>query len=527
MANRRSFSYVLVVVLALVAVGALVGWTWARRSAGAAALRQELWTETGLPRDLADRAGELRELRLPAGVNRLDWLGAELQHLEIGGLGPDARISMPQHLRSLGSLGEVAAVHLDRLPAGMVALRVPNSRLRSWPALPHGIVEVQVAGIEGLGELPGSVRRLIAHGVRIDDLWRLPPVDTLVLSGREVRSIEGMPPSVRSLTLRHTALRSLEQLPDTLERLTLVRNADLDPLDPTRLPSGLVSLTLEDQTVVAAEGLEREGDEASCGAWPCHLRALHLRRVQPEQRGQAIPAPPAGLSELEADAWILPDLAALPPHLETLHLHSWEGVGLGALPESVRSLTLEGKAGALLETLSAPVEILSVIGLTGPTLADLSAVPASVIELDLSGSEVGRLEPLPERLKALTFRQYPLAKLPQHLGVDGVGLPATLERLDLSSSKQLTSLEGLAGLPLLKELRIRGTQVGSTAGLPPSLEVLDLTATPISRLTALPPGLEELHFGQFQLEGLDGLPESVRRLVIEDQAVPLRHASNP
>src|SRR4051794_21092936 len=97
-----------------------------------------------LSEDLPDFADQIRELRLPQRVDRLDWLPHRLEILLAGRTSVTRLDDLPRSLRMLDVSG-APVEHIEELPASLVSLDLSWTRVESLKNLPEGLESLALA----------------------------------------------------------------------------------------------------------------------------------------------------------------------------------------------------------------------------------------------------------------------------------------------------------------------------------------------------------------------------------------------
>jgi len=396
---------------------------------------------------------------------------------------------------------------LHLLPRNLASLDASCERIRSLAGIPPSVrhLGLSLSGVTSLAGLPSSVESLNVSNTGISDIDSLSARDIRVLdiSTRPFRNMKLLPRSVTSLKLQHEDISELEGLPDEL-----------------------VDLEVRGTTISSLKGL------------PKKLRRLVLARNPALVKLDALPQ---HLSELDTDVFTA-SAAEVPQSLRSLIL---TGIQIDNLPHQgirrleLRKSTVTSDLPVSLQVLRYhdafyPVDIdklppgLRRLKVIWPRGADFNRLPKQLMELDLSRSEhltsisgIGRVSelnisstPIPD------FRDVPRSVTTLRFELcTAKGLsefPADLERLYLGGCEQLELLENLPNS--LKELDIRQTSISHLGELPGSLQRLDISNTKLSgRLPKLPPNLVEITLHSGQIDSLKGLPGSVRKISFVNQ----------
>jgi Leucine-rich repeat (LRR) protein len=439
----------------------------------------------GLPGDLPHYLGQLRSLKVPASVTRLDWLPATLEELDASQTAVSTLPYVPPGLQRLDLSFAKNLACLPRLPSSLKELDVRYTQLQGpWTNSQHleslHLGGDQVKTLEGLSE---SLFEVTIDDARIQSTAGLPRfLQSLSISGAAssesgeplLKNLGKLPPRLKELHLTNTGIEALKALPATLQSLTLINNVAME----VELPRFLVSLTLggDHQRMSSLEDLQFLNQLEL-------QRATSLKVLPPFLRDLRVAAPGRWSQQLTPSLkslWVMSDTAVNPPALPRgLEDLRWRGASnVKGLPPGLQRLDIG----------SSP-------------LTDLADLPPKVTSLDVS-STIVPIDKLPARLQSLQFRFCPFREVS--------GLPRSLRRLDLSGSAHLTTLD-LRSLSL-ERLDISQTAISEVPVLPPTLQELDISNTPIAKLQNLPAGLRSLTVHKGQLHSLAGLPHSVTKL---------------
>src|SRR5436305_9760268 len=260
--------------------------------------------------------------------------------------------------------------------------------------LPRGLIEKQRQLTEL--SLPRSVDRLD---------WVADTIKILNASGTKIRSLRGLPASLRELDVSNTKIQSLASVPRGLKSLD-IREARIEHL--VGLPPHLVSLKVGNRKI------------------------FRLGRI------------PDSLQELYLENTSISALTGLPSHLRSLYIEGKSVENLDGLPETLKSLTLVNTNVKTLKNLPPSLQVLKLknnIHLRFQA-SDLPPLLTSLeIDLDqpspdLSGlkyltwfsdrRELSSPPPLPSFLSSLTLRKPGWTELPK--------LPRSLRALGLLSA---------------------------------------------------------------------------------------------
>ena len=381
----------------------------------------DLVPKWGVPSDVCTIQRQLTALRLPDTVESLGWLRAErLRELNVdGAVGLTRVAALPPSLRSLSLKG--AGVTSLSVPSCLQTLDITDTALESLrDVLPFGLRDLSLSEVRPsqLQYLPRSLETLhltqtnptrqLADLSFLEDLERL---RTLVLTGQEILSLEGIPPGVESLAVELGRLK-IALLPERLRRLSVTGG---NPWVAENMPRRIDGLSLDgwqpdgpllDSTPFLDGLTAREINLRNLGDLPDSILDLELYGNL-----KRLPDLPPNLQRLYVSADQLDrdgndgasDLDGLPESLEDLALFSYPAPTLPPLPPGLRSLDLSWSRVRDLEPLQA--------------LPDLR-------ELNLTGVGLGAgSPPLPDVVKKLVWQAYGQAELRE--------LPAMLEILDV------------------------------------------------------------------------------------------------
>jgi Leucine-rich repeat (LRR) protein len=433
--------------------------------AAACAPEEPTLLEQGLPEDLPRYAGQLEVLKIPKAVTRLDGLLSQrLKRLVARDATDLKRLpALPWSLRELDIRG-TAIPEFWSLPADLESFSVGGERIRTLAGLRRAhLLELtleSVPNLTTLADLPVSLQTLIVTGA-----------DRLT-------SVGVLPPRLKDLRLEKTQIRTLKGLPSTLRHMTLKGNAGMTVEFPPFLES--LAVDWKDAPIERLAFL-RELEAPSLArlrVLPSFLQSLQGPAFDPFLRDSA-----PSLSRLKLVSGTAADLPDLPSSLEELHWPA--GAKLDKLPPGLKHLSIPYSP-----------------------LLDLAALPEglALTDLDISGTQI-RVDTLPKTLQSLKFSFY-------SFGVVS-GLPPALHSLDVSESLRVETVD-VASLPLVR-LNVSKTSIAVMPKLPASLEELDISNTMISSLGDLDDlkklkKLRSLTLHAGQLESLAGLPESVVEL---------------
>lgn len=196
-------------------------------------------------------------------------------------------------------------------PVSLRRLSLVNAPAERVPALPPSLRALDLSWFRGrrLPRVPETLHELSLRWSNVDSLagLRLPFLETLDLSASGVRSLQDLPPSLRSLRFQWFPLAEAVPLPPRLERLDLSGSETLQRIGP--LPPTLLLLDVSQSEV------------EDLGALPKGLQRLDISNTRIRSL--------SGLSALA--------------HLESLTLHAGQVDSLEGMPRSVHSLTFVAK----------------------------------------------------------------------------------------------------------------------------------------------------------------------------------------
>ncbi|HWM94765.1 MAG TPA: hypothetical protein VN493_28690 [Thermoanaerobaculia bacterium] len=432
----------------------------------ACASQETTFREQGLPEDLPRYARQLEVLKVPAAVTRLDWLSSSQRLKRLVASDVTGLKHLPTLPRSLREL-DIRSTSIPgpwRLPADLESLTLGGDQVRAVTGLGSSLLELtleRVPNLSSLKGLPASLEKLS------------------VTEAPFLTHLGTVPPRLKELRLEKTQVRTLKGLPLSLRHITLKDNGAM----ATELPPFLESLAVKGPSVPMEQlAFLRNLDAPSLG----QLRVLptFLQSSQGPDFDSRVREVAPALIRLKLEGATAAEVPDLPSTLEELH---WPGgTKLDKLPPGLKRLY---------------------IPYPPPDLPppDLAALPEGLVltDLDISGTEI-RVDALPRTLQSLKFSSYRFAAVS--------GLSPSLRSLDISESPRVTAI-AVSALPLLR-LDVSGTSISKMPKLPVSLEELDISNTQISRLSNLD-GLGKLrsltlHAGQ--LESLAGLPANVTEL---------------
>jgi hypothetical protein len=391
--------------------------------------------------------------------------------------------------------------------------------------------------VNKLDWLPPKLRHLDAECENIEDLAGIPPhLIELDISSTRVRDLHLVPPGITHLNIASTNIGDDVNLRQYKTLRTL--NIALSKITSLRLPA-LSALTLGNADLNDLEGLPGNLDSLDLsGSSVTSLRRLPemLRRLRIKQNALGpIDYLPQHLDELDTDR-ILVRGVALPDSLRVLTT----SVPL-VVPQGLESLTLRGRPFPFamprglkklwMEWTTSELDLHDIPGtleslkLVWPEDGNFADLPRSLKVLDLSGSKtVSSLEGLAAPVTDLNlsgtgfrdFRSVPVSVVrltDQVCEMNEVKeVPTHLQMLDLSGCWKLDLLENLP--ESLQELNVTGTSISSLPKLPNSLLRLNISNTKIEgNLPPLPDKLQELTIHFHQLKSLEGLPANVNRIV--------------
>jgi Leucine-rich repeat (LRR) protein len=421
--------------------------------------------EPGLPADLPEYLPQIRALKLPATVENLGWIPSGLKELDASGTAIKALPFVPMGLERL-NLHATGLTQLPTLPSSIRELNISATPLKGPWTFPHELEALTLGGenvltLEGLSG--SSLLSLTLDQVRnLRSSEGLPPsLLFLSISDATFPKLVGIPPRLQELHLRSTQIGALKGLPAHLQRMTLLGNIGME----VELPRSLLSLTVDGQQRM----LPPLGDlaflihldlqaRAGLNALPPFLREL---RISTPWR----PALPLSLRWLEIrNDWVGAEKEApeVPRSLKHLDVRGSRLTDLSWLPREVVLETLDvSSTGIPIDKLPAGLRDLRYRFCPFRTVAGL---PEGLVRLNVEGStRLTTLGRLPTRLQRLDVSETPIAQLPE--------LPGELAELDISNTN-LTSLEGLRSLRRLRKVTVHAGQLKSLAGLPGSVTEL-------------------------------------------------------
>jgi len=461
-----------------------------------------------VPPDLFERQEQLRELRLPSSIQRVDWLASNsnLKKLSLAQTEVSSLRGLPRSLVELDA-SNTRVANLEGIPASVRVLDLSWTQVADLKGAPKHLETLYLAGrrLRSVRDIPPAVSTLSLRESRIGDLRDLPPqLRNLTLTGPAVESVVGLPTSLQVLRIEGTLIRNLDGLPSGLESLVVLQNRQLTgPV--SSLPLSLANLEMD---VFSALPLLQ-------GIF--NLRSLSLRMPDPQLGTPKSPLPrflSSLLLELSSEAESDPATPkiVLPSSLRSLTLLYVPQGRIPDLPEGLESLDLSWYEGRELTALPSSLRLLS---LRWSNVESLDGLGESIISLDLSASAIRSIQRLPSRLRELHFQWSPL--------IETGTFPSSLAVLDLAGSKNLSKIGSFP--PALTGLNVSQTKVGDLKSLPPSIQWLDISNTNIDSWDDLPepkllPNLESLTLSVGQLKSLEKLPSSVRSLFFVDKANP-------
>ena len=437
--------------------------------------------ERGLPVDLPHYWGQLKTLKVPAGVASLAWIPPTLRELDASGTELESISFVPMGMERLDLHAAKNLTQLPTLPSSIRELDIRFTQITGPWRFPHELQSLALGG-DGVKTLDG-LGRLQLLELDLDEVPNLKStaglpasLQVLSISGATFSQLIELPPRLKELRLTNTQIRTLKELPESLQEMTLDGNGLME----VELPRSLLSLKV--------------------GAGQGQLRSL-----------ESVPF----LNQLELEAWSVP-VQALPPFLRSLRVPAVrDGI---ALSPSLRRLSF------LQEAPNVPVQPVPSLPpgleeLRWPGGSRLQGLPASLKSLDISSSPLTRLPP-GLRLESLdiSFTRVDVATLPVGLQrlrywfcpLPAISrLPAGLRSLDLKGSKYLRALQ--VHLPRLERLNVSETSLEKLPRLADTLMELDISNTRITTLADLKNlrRLRRLTVHAGQLQSLGGLPASV------------------
>lgn len=385
---------------------------------------------------------------------------------------------------------------LDWVPNHIKVLTAAGcTKIRSLKGLPDSLRELDVSytDIQSLESAPSGLRVLDIRETRIEHLVGLPPkLESLKVANRNITRLGKLPPSLRELHLENTGIRDLTGIPSRLRAL-YVEGEGLENLDG--LPETLQSLTLIATKVSSLKGL------------PPSLQKLELTNNR-SLRFQATDLPPLL-------TWLNLDLDQPSPDMSGLNYLAWysdrRASPKRSFPSFLSSLTLRVPGWTELPNFP---RSLRALGLLSATLNPLGNLPTELEVLDLTGYSRIEIESLRylTRLKRLEIDYSSLLKLPE--------LPINLEGLVLSGTK----IDDLRGLPpKLKELVFCESgfeRLNGKKDLPSSLKRLDLCKSrSLENLSFLPDGLTYLNLGGTRISRLPKLGGALQELDVSNTRI--------
>jgi hypothetical protein len=447
------------------------------------------FTSQGLPADLPSYLGQLRTLKVPASVTRLDWLPETLEELDASNTAIQAMSYVPPSLKRLDLSKAKDLIYLSELPPSLRELDIRYTKLQGPWRLSEQLETLHLGGeyVQTLEGLNKSLLELTIDNAHIKSIASLPSfLQSLSISGSAsedsapfLKDLGKLPPHLKELRLTNTNIAILKALPLTLRSLTLKNNGTTD-VEPPRF---LIDLTLAKEhprmsSLDQLNFLNRldEVDSSGLNVLPPFLR--DLRVTEPDSTTQKLP------SSLRSIWFMNDNVLSIPPLPQSLEDLRWRGASiLKGLPPNLKRLDISSS-----------------------TLVDVANL--QVQSLDVSNTTVP-FDKLPPRLQNLRFRFCPFT-IANHL-------PRSLHSLDLSGSPRLVALD-VSLLPL-ERLDISQTALSKMPLLPPTLKQLDISNSKISDIKNLPKGLLSLTVHKGQLSSLAGLPSSVTELYFLEQEI--------
>jgi Leucine-rich repeat (LRR) protein len=418
-----------------------------------------------LPQDFPKNMQGLRELTLPSGVDRVDWLPRDLEFLDAGGTQLTSTRDLPPSLRTL-SLRQAPIVTLVHLPPRLESLDI------SW------------TNISRVSGLPPTLQALVLGGDQITSVSGLPSgLRDLVLLDTQVSDLNGLPAGLRSLSIKASNAESLALLPRTVRMLslqgTLISNLQGAPAELSLLE------TLDNRKLRIVSYPKYLVHYSSSGRLRKELSAL------------------AYLERLEIASLSKETISFLPSSLVSLKVVFLQpDVDLSQLPRRVTAITLPGCAEGNVRKIPEGVKELT---LNMCDLRQLPDLPPSLESLDISGTEIRDLSKLPAGLKRLRLGYWKMESIPD--------LPRSLEVLSVAGAPVLKSLGSLP--ETLFELDVSDTSLSVLPALPPSLKRLDISGAKRLRLSSLknmPARLESLTLSPGQIMTWAEKPSSLRAI---------------
>lgn len=418
----------------------------------------------------------------------------------------------------------------------------------------HGLT--LTGSVDRVDWLPRSLETLSLSGTQVRRLDGLPTgLHTLELCNTPVAELTGVPENVRRLDLRFTDLRVVSGLPEGLDLLAL-GGERLERID--QLPASVESLEIAAAPRLQSpapwrNGLRRlalEGaDEAALASLPPTVEALSLTDASVAE----IDVLPPHLKRLHLSRNAALEWVNLPPELEAIWIDRLDRSYFGALPDTLRSLTIQrsriGAVGAwpiALRSLSLyrvavswepPLPLVQELTIYGSLLppalpANLSSLAigdSSPVDDDTFAGLARAISGLSDTLTALTLDRLPPGLDLQDLHrlrrlevsvtdgavLDALSLPDGLEELAIhTAGAHLPALPTrLRRLDLTDSQGLDTESLAQVGGLP-HLQVVSLRNTGIETLPALPESVRELDLSGTKIDRLDGLPAHLVRLTV-------------
>ena len=467
-----------------------------------------------LPDDLAERQAQVTSIWLTGLVDRIDWLGRDLDELHLERTQVRSLRGIPPKLRTLDLCGSQIS-EWDAFPGSLTTLELQSTKLAKIDQLPTklGFLGIGGTALEGFRfeEFPASLDTLeLASSPNLND--ELPAtgdnLKSLIVEGYLPSGLLGsLPPDLESLILEATTAPELSQLPRSLQHLALLRN---DALSRVEWPENLSTLWIDRMHGVALQPLPdtlvalkvQRSSVALPSRWPPHLRRLELHSTRLDWTSIPRTLEALILDDSDLPDREVPDKIVLPQDLKTLTLQFGERPP-GAYAERMLASLAEAKTSLVSLSLNRVPD--------GGDLSDYSSL--RTLTLRMTG-DLSRVT-LPEGLKTLVIHG-PIEQLP--------ALPAALQKLDLTGCTELTSLPDLSPYLGLRKLYVGSTGLTSLPALPDKLQTLDLSGTEIRTLGALPIGLRELVVTVGRFKTLGPLPTGLCKLkfLSEDGLDPCR-----
>lgn len=389
-------------------------------------------------------------------------------------------------------------------------LELPSNVERiDWITRPVASLSLADAPIRSVAGLPHSIRRLYLPNARhLTTLAGLPDrVEELDVRWVELGSLEGLPPGLDSLAVSWLYPEDFSHLPEGLERLTLLYESSPELRSLDGLPSSIEHLELVGRAVRSLKGLPENVESLLLQTvrlqytdLPPHIRSLEIRKpikqdLSPQTTDlRQLPEFLESLSLKKVD--FTGTLADNAPYLHRVELLETPPHSLDQLPQFLAELHLDHESTP--ETFTGAPSGLRALRLWATDLEN-DTLPAGLEELVVEGYRGSTLPELPRSLRTLQLHFSDVQSLS--------GAPAGLRELDVTGWSQPGARPDLGALfgvfDELNRLKWRASPLKRLQGLSealPRLESLDLSASrDLRSIDSLPVTLKVLRVGNCEL----------------------------